>query len=197
MSQQCALAAQKFHQGQAAQTETWPVGKRTEFSTAYLLWLDLTCSPEYSLEFSIQSRTHQHPQTRATILITCMHCPFYTERLKGIEVFETGEEQARGKPYCCLWYVKGMNEEVEEKCFLKACSNWTRSKSFQLKLDKYRWDIRKNFTVMSVIRHWEMLPREWWGVPSWQVFKVQFAQTWWDALNDISVHGDRFGLDKY
>lgn len=89
-----------------------------------------------------------------------------------------------------------MNEEVTERCFLKVCNKWTRSKSFKLEEDKCRRDIRKTFTVMSEIRHWETLPREGWGVPSWEGFKVRFAQTLCDAMKDISIHGNWIGLDK-
>ncbi|KFW64555.1 hypothetical protein AS28_12792, partial [Pygoscelis adeliae] len=44
---------------------------------------------------------------------------------------------------------------------------------FKLKEGKFRFDIRKKFFTMRVVRHWNRLPREAVDAPSLEMFKAR------------------------
>jgi len=63
-----------------------------------------------------------------------------------------------------------------EGVFTRACGDRTRSNGFKLKEGRYRLDVRKKFLTMSVVKHWNRLPKEVMDVPSLEVFKARLDE---------------------
>ncbi|KAK4825257.1 LOW QUALITY PROTEIN: hypothetical protein QYF61_025718 [Mycteria americana] len=62
-----------------------------------------------------------------------------------------------------------------------ACCDRTRNNGFKLKEGRFRFDTRKKFFMMRVMKHWNRLPREVADAPSPETFKVSLD----GALNNL------------
>jgi len=64
------------------------------------------------------------------------------------------------------------------------CSDRTRGNGFKLKESRFRFDIRKKFFTMRVVKHWHRLSRQAVDAPSLELFKARLdgalsTLVWW------------------
>jgi len=64
-------------------------------------------------------------------------------------------------------------QETREGLFTTACSDRTRGNGFRLKKGKFRLHIRKEFSAVRVVRHWNRLLREVVAAPSLAVLRAR------------------------
>jgi len=67
--------------------------------------------------------------------------------------------------------MKGACKKSGEGLFTRACSDRTRGNDFKLKKGRFKFDIRKKYFTMRVVRHWNRLHREAVDAPSLEEFK--------------------------
>ena len=70
-------------------------------------------------------------------------------------------------------YLKGAYKKDGNRLFSKACSDRTRGDGFKLKEGGYRLHTRKKFFMITVVKHWNRLPREVADAPSLEILKVR------------------------
>ena len=134
------------------------------------------------LEYCIQLWSPQHRkdmdllewvQRRATKMIRGMEHLSYEERLRELGLFSLEKRRLRGNLIVAFQYLEGAYKKDGDRLFNKACCDWTRANGFKLKEGRFRLDIRKNFVMIRMVRHWNRLPREVVDAPSLEVFKAR------------------------
>jgi len=74
-------------------------------------------------------------------------------------------------------YLKGAYRKDGEGLFTRVCSDRARGNSCKLKEGRFRLGIRNKFFTMSVVKHWNRLPREAVDAPSLELFKARLDGT--------------------
>ncbi|GAB0203624.1 hypothetical protein GRJ2_002828000 [Grus japonensis] len=70
-------------------------------------------------------------------------------------------------------YLKGAYRKAGEGLFTRAWSDRTRGNGFKMKEGRFRLEVRKKFSTVRVVRHWNRLPREAADAPSLEVLKAR------------------------
>jgi len=95
------------------------------------------------------------------------------EKLRELGLFSLNKRRLRGDLTAAFQYFKGACNKDGNRLFSRACCNRARGSGFKLKEGRFRLDIKKKFFTMSVVKHWNRLPREVVDAPSLETFKVR------------------------
>ncbi|KAK4824972.1 hypothetical protein QYF61_022498 [Mycteria americana] len=112
-------------------------------------------------------------QRRAMKMIRGLEQLSCDKRLRELGLFSLEKKRFQGDLIAAFQYMKGAYKKNRERLFTKACSDRTRDNGFKLKEGRFKLDLRKKFFTVSMVRQWNMFPREAVGAPSLEVFKVR------------------------
>jgi len=109
-------------------------------------------------------------QRRVTKMIRGLEHLSYEDRLRELGLFSL---EKRRLLIAAFQDLKGAYRKDGEGLFRRVCSDRTRGNGCKLQEGRFRLNTRKKFFRMSVMKHWNRLPRGGVDAPSLEVFKAR------------------------
>ncbi|GAB0187702.1 mitochondrial enolase superfamily member 1 [Grus japonensis] len=126
----------------------------------------------------------------ATKMIRGMEHLSYEDRLREFGLFSLEKRRLQGDLRAAFQNPEGAYKKAGEENVV------TGHNGFKLKEGRFKLDIRKKFSTVRVVRHWNRLPREAMDVPSLELF-VQGQVGWGfgqpDLVKGVPAHGRGVG----
>ncbi|KAK4827820.1 hypothetical protein QYF61_021904 [Mycteria americana] len=160
MSWQCVIVAQKANcilgcmkTSMASRSRKVILSHYSALVRPHLEYCIQLWGPQYKRDMDLLERI----QKRTTKIRGLEHLSC-EERPRELWLFSLEKRRLRGVIIAAFQYLKGACRKDGERLFTRAGSHRTGGKSFKLKEDRFRLDIKKTFIMMRVMRHWNRLP---------------------------------------
>lgn len=112
-------------------------------------------------------------QRRDTKIISGSEHVSYEERLRELGLFNLEKRRLRGDLLEAFQYLKRAYKIDGDRLFSTSCCNRARVNCFKLKEGRFSLDMRNNFFMMMVVKHWPRLLREVTDAPSLETFQAR------------------------
>ena len=98
-------------------------------------------------------------------------------RLRELGLCSLEKRKLQGDLIAACQCPKGIYRKEGDRLFSRVCGGRARGNGFKLKEGRFRLDVRKRSFTMSVVRHWNRLPRDVMDALTLETFSVRLDET--------------------